>query len=724
MNRKNCHQYYQFDDVRVDPQGFKVWRAGQPLPLEPKALAVLVFLLANRDRLVEKQELLDEVWKDTFVTPNALTRIIAQLRKTLGDDAKEARYIETVPTRGYRFIADVELVEAGLNGHAVASPPPDLEEVVSPPHDEPRARNIAWFKFGLALAALLAVGFGWFWWKRAGVTTVSGVRQTRQLTANAGLDIFPAFSPDGGALVYASLREGHFELFLRQLAPGGREIQLTVDGAENLQPAWSPDGRQIVYHSRQHGGLWVIPALGGLARQLTEFGSRPAWSPDGKTIAFQSDAPVDLSQTAFGALSPATLWLVAAEGGSPRPLTQTGEPRGGHGSPVWSPDGRRIVFASYGVGGSGLWMIPVGGGAPKLLCTGEMLFFDPVFAPDGQHLYYSATSGNFRLWQLPLNVQGDPAGPAVELANTGNTLLRHLSIAPDGKRIIYSALTADSSINSVMLAPARHEAVGAPTLLTHDTNYRKTEQAFSPDGKTIAYSVWRLGMDGEVRLMDADGKNVRQLTMEPAAVLGWLPGGEAIALNQKTSAGQRLLKADVRSGRLSPLRSHKIPNLIGRLAPNGNEIAFHRLTGGALNVWKAALDTGALTQLTFDAEMMGFPTWSPDGRWLAAEMKRGDDRHLVVLPSAGGAHEQLTFARGQSWPGGWSPNGEKIAFAGLRDGVWNVWWVERGTKREQQLTHYTAPNSYVRYPAWSPRGDQIVFEYAVTTGNVWLMDLK
>ncbi|NOT62824.1 MAG: hypothetical protein HOP19_21660, partial [Acidobacteria bacterium] len=132
-----------------------------------------------------------------------------------------------------------------------------------------------------------------------------------------------------------------------------------------------------------------------------------------------------------------------------------------------------------------------------------------------------------------------------------------------------------------------------------------------------------------------------------------------------------------------------------------------------------------LKQLTFDVEMMGFPTWSPDGRWLAVEMKRGDDRHLAVVPSDGsGAPEQLTFARGQSWPGGWSPDGDKIAFAGQRDGVWNIWWISRRTKRQQQLTRYTAPNGYVRYPAWSPRGNQIVFEYAETTGNVWLMDLK
>lgn len=99
---------YQFDDVRVDLGKFEVFKAGVRVRLEPKAVETLVFLIENRRRLIEKRELLDAVWKDASVTENAMTRVIAQLRKVLGDDSKEAKYIETVPTRGYRFIADVK----------------------------------------------------------------------------------------------------------------------------------------------------------------------------------------------------------------------------------------------------------------------------------------------------------------------------------------------------------------------------------------------------------------------------------------------------------------------------------------------------------------------------------------------------------------------------------------------------------------------------------------
>lgn len=99
---------YQFDTIRVDLAAFKVFRNEEPLKIEPKAFEVLVYLLENRKRTVEKQEILDKIWRDTYVTENALTRIIAQLRKALGD-AKQSRYIETVPKHGYRFIAEVSI---------------------------------------------------------------------------------------------------------------------------------------------------------------------------------------------------------------------------------------------------------------------------------------------------------------------------------------------------------------------------------------------------------------------------------------------------------------------------------------------------------------------------------------------------------------------------------------------------------------------------------------
>jgi Tol biopolymer transport system component len=94
------------------------------------------------------------------------------------------------------------------------------------------------------------------------------------------------------------------------------------------------------------------------------------------------------------------------------------------------------------------------------------------------------------------------------------------------------------------------------------------------------------------------------------------------------------------------------------------------------------------------------------------------------MSGSGGPPTQLTFDRGQSWLHSWSPDGDKIAFAGFRDGYWNVWWVSRTSKIQKRLTNYSKLNAYVRHPEWSPLGNQIVYEYSETTGNIWLVELK
>jgi TolB-like protein/DNA-binding winged helix-turn-helix (wHTH) protein len=103
---------YRFDDLEIDVQGFRLCRGGKALTIEPKALNLLIFLVENRGRLLDRSGLIDAVWKEAFVTDHVLNRAIGQLRKVLDDDPKEPRYIETVHTLGYRFIAEVETVKS------------------------------------------------------------------------------------------------------------------------------------------------------------------------------------------------------------------------------------------------------------------------------------------------------------------------------------------------------------------------------------------------------------------------------------------------------------------------------------------------------------------------------------------------------------------------------------------------------------------------------------
>src|SRR4030095_16604153 len=99
---------FLFDDIRVEPATFRAFKGGQEIQREQKALRLLIFLIENRGRLIEKEEILNAIWSGTFVTENALTREIGKLRKLLGDDPKAPKYIQTVHTRGYRFIAELK----------------------------------------------------------------------------------------------------------------------------------------------------------------------------------------------------------------------------------------------------------------------------------------------------------------------------------------------------------------------------------------------------------------------------------------------------------------------------------------------------------------------------------------------------------------------------------------------------------------------------------------
>ena len=104
--REGDQARYRFDDVVIDVQNLRLTVGGEIRPLEPKVFRLLQFLAGNPGRVVSKEEILRAVWEGTFVTDNALTRAITQIRKALNDDPKQPRYIETVPTVGYRFLAE------------------------------------------------------------------------------------------------------------------------------------------------------------------------------------------------------------------------------------------------------------------------------------------------------------------------------------------------------------------------------------------------------------------------------------------------------------------------------------------------------------------------------------------------------------------------------------------------------------------------------------------
>jgi DNA-binding winged helix-turn-helix (wHTH) protein len=289
MTRRQDISEYKFADLAIDVADFRVRKNGETRKITPRAFEVLLYLIEHRGRVVEKQEIFDRVWRENFVSDNALTRVVREIRQVIGDDAAAPRCIETVPKRGYRFIAEVEETERQIAAETAAGEEPPVFS------DRRAASKFPIFAaVSLLLAAVLTLG-GWFALREKSATAAApAVARTAQITRWSGLDHFPAISPDGNALAYSSDRSGNFEIYVKPLAPDARETQLTADGNQNFQPAFSPDGQLVAFHSKKRGGIWIVPAAGGTARQLTTFGTSPAWSPDGRTFAFHSGARTDL----------------------------------------------------------------------------------------------------------------------------------------------------------------------------------------------------------------------------------------------------------------------------------------------------------------------------------------------------------------------------------------------------------------------------------------------
>jgi Tol biopolymer transport system component len=355
---------------------------------------------------------------------------------------------------------------------------------------------------------------------------------------------------------------------------------------------------------------------------------------------------------------------------------------------------------------------------------------NPVWSPDGSGIYYSTFSrqGDFIVRRLPIGRDGSPAGDPIEVLPGSASLPRALAISSDGKRMAYTASLSSSQLLALPISPQTHLPTGPASPLLHENLYRYTEPTFSPDSRRLLYVQFRKGSQDDIWVSDSDGNNATQLTSAPSATYfpaGWLPDGASILFAKYPESGGELWKMSLSDRAEQRIKQFTKPTAFPSLSQDGRQVVFNSGSSQGIHLWRFELATGQTTQLTFENKaFLGIGRWSPDGKWIAFQMHRGHDSYAGVVPSGGGDYKLLTTEAGHSWPWSWAPDNDAIAFSGSRDGVWNLWQVSRTTGLQKKLTDYTSLRTFVRYPAWSPRGDRIVYEFNETKGNIYVAELN
>jgi Tol biopolymer transport system component/DNA-binding winged helix-turn-helix (wHTH) protein len=671
---------YQFDDVEVRGNAREVVRQGKSLPLEPKAFRVLIYLIENRDRAVGKDELIEKLWDGVAVTDNALSRIVAQLRKELGDDARQPRYILTLPTMGYRFVAEL-----------------------TPPAAPLRAPRRLWPPLAAAaiLTVLGAAAVRWYPRPHPPAAAVTIVSRSVQITTSPGLDVNGSFNPDGSSLVYSSNRSGRFEIYLHPLDSRGRELQLTSDGEENVDPSWSHDGSSIAFYSVRRHGICVVPATGGTVRQITKFGTEPVWSPDGQWIAFAAgslnslSSPFDINRALFP-----DIWTVAPDGSGLREaikLDSDGPWRLGNGlhSFCWWPDGKRILLSS----GFRMFLADPASGKAELLAD-VLATGHAVPAPDGQSVYYANGS---KLFRLPLSGDRKP----VQVFDGDTRFPVFLSLSRAGNRLAFSQMAMHSELWQA-------QPGAEPQPVFREVGVRVLSPSFSPDGQKLAFGTSRFGSNWELWMANADGSGATALCTANAQIgIRWNADGSGILYKDK---GGRELRRFTPGGASELLLKSPFPFIYAQVAPDERSVIYQ--FGNPPNLWKLAFGSKP-RQLTFDRDFAGWPFLSGDGKWIAYQLKRGADTYAAVMDADGGQQRQLTRGPSADYPYSFSADGRRIASATFQDAIWNIATLDRVSGERKILTHYTDFGSYVRYPAWRPHTEQVVFERTSSTGNIY-----
>ncbi|PYV79749.1 MAG: hypothetical protein DMG93_20250 [Acidobacteria bacterium] len=633
MESSNHYRILRFGPFEADLETGELRKDGVKLALQIQPFQVLAILLKNSGGLVTREQLQSQIWpKDTFVDfDHALNTAITKIRLALGDNAEHPKYIETLPRRGYRFIAAVEL--------------PEIETPDSGATDGAGRKMRKRWLWALVAAAAGGLLFTLVAWRliRNPLQSPSASIEVAPLVALQGSQASPAFSPDGNQVAFGEY-EGEDGAIYTSLIGGDKPLRLTVKSGVCC-PTWSPDNRQIAFMRFLEKGfsINVISALGGAEKTLYTSGSglrgmcaHLDWSPDGKLLAF-SEPREDRSYNP-------RITLISLDDLSVRPLTSSIGPEYDC-QPAFSPDGLKVAFERGSVGGlsNDLYVIPVSGGEPQRLTFDNSWGGSPAWTQDGADIVFSSNRGGpMNLWRV--SATGGPPRPVAGVS----AMAYAPSISRKGSLLAYEHGTFTTGIWRISLKDKTHLSDRATRLISA-RGMINTRPSFSLDGRKVVFESDRLGFS-DIWYCDNDGSNCTQLTSlhGTAGTARWSPDGHRIAFEFQSQHYYDVYVLEVPNGR--PRRLLTFPEADNG-APNwsrdGNWIYFYSShEKGPLQLWKVPFQGGTPVRVTKNGGVYG--TESEDGRFLY--YSKMEQSGIWKMPLNGGREERvLDQPEGYQW---------------------------------------------------------------------------
>lgn len=608
----------------LDLNSGELFKSGRKIALQEQPFRVLRILLEHPGELVPRQDLQNRLWPDdTYVGfDEGLNTAIRKLRTAFGDSADNPRFIETVPRRGYRFIAPIAAVNGASKDQApqqLTTVPRAVLESQSEPIGSPRgssqnspwpvrspSRSWGWPIIAVCLLAFAAVLWLWIrprWLPASGHGALSNNATAGSLakpvlvplTEIGGEQRMPALSPDGSRIAFLLQTTEPKKSGIYAVVTGSQSLlQLTSNGNDS-DPTWAPDGRFIAFlrNSDNKFSIWLVPTFGGPGRQVYT-GLRCPWeapvaisfSPDGQHLAFSEWNP-ETQQC--------SIKLVSLSDSSVRLLTSP--PQGYHDTaPSFSPKGMWLAFVRWTgpIFVDDVFVVPVAGGAPKQVTFDHRRIFSGIaWTPEEKEIVFSsARAGMKSLWRIPAS-----GGEPEPIAGSGPNV-DHPSVSSTGQ-LAYERDIEDENLWRIDLQNETRAAGPAKPLLSAKTSNLMPD--FSPDGHKIAFESDRSGYE-EIWTCDADGSNPVQLTRleRYSGSPRWSPDGRWIAFDYRSQQHSEIYVVDVATGSTQRVaRFADADSVVPSWSRDGRWIYFASNHGGkAVRIWKASLSVDPPVQVT------------------------------------------------------------------------------------------------------------------------------